>query len=1192
MHISTYEKRLFFVFIAFTILSFAKAQVVVSGALVGNGSYTTLSSAFSALNGGAQTNATILVLITANVLESGVPTSLNEGAWASLTITPSGARTISGEITAGNPLINLNGADRVTINGLNSNGNSLTISNTTASNAANTSTIRLINGANNNTITNCTILGSHNAAAGTSPSTFGGTIFFSTDLSSNGNSNNTISFCDVGPAGSNLPTKGIFSSLSTTVVSNGYNNENNSILNCSIYDYFSATVSSSGILLNDGNTSWTISNNKFYQTSARTQTTGSEHTGIKILSSSASGAGSGFTISNNVIGFASASETGTYSINGVANTRFNPMRLSFLGSPDSDISNVTNNTIKNIAMSGTINGTIGTSCFIGINCTNGKPNISNNTIGSVSDASSINISSTTTSNSDIYGISYNGTFEYTVNGNTVSGIKFQGNNSGRTIYGIRLVGGNNCILNNNQIGSLNLNNAIESTSTSPSSSVTGIMATGPTSSIVASGNTISSLSAAGGVGGGISLVTLHAVSGMVISPENTHSIENNTISNLRFNGTANTSSRVCGIHLLNNFNSTINRNFIHSLVNSSTSTEAEVYGIRVISGSATYANNMVRLGIDNAGQTLSLGNISYYGISDENGQNNFYHNSVYIGGVVASGVNSSYAFRSLVESGIRNIYNNIFFNARSGVGSHYTVSLAGVSPNPAGLQMDYNLLLANGTGGNIGQFNGNSIANLTNWRTLTGQDNNSISADPNFINPTGSGIDVDLHIQPPPATTPIEGVGFLINAVTNDFDNESRSNFTPVDIGADAGNFILGAASISCNSQFQTTVSNCNAANFVAEEISSNLLYSWDLGNGEGSNLAQANQVYDSPGDYNVCLTTSGSGCNTSQTCNNLTIEDPQTLSVSISPEGPINLCAGESVNLNLPSNLTNISWSSGQTTSTIIVNTSGNYIASANTANGCFVLSNSVDVFVDNSGPGSILITSNQNFICENGTVILTASNEFQNYTWSNGVSGSNTITVSAPGSYSVSASSANNCPSSSNPFTIGFAPAIQTNIIGTQISNSEYQFQSNAQNVTNFLWSFGDGETSNDENPTHFFQNNGVYSITLTASNECDTVTSSISVNITNVSIQDINGIEFEIYPNPTNGLIYFKQKAQKLEKYTVSVYNQLGQVIIKASPFLENADAAILDLSTLNSGVYFISLDEDGTIPIKVQKVILVD
>src|SRR5204862_4963099 len=117
-------------------------------------------------------------------------------SWTSLTINPVGARTVSGAIAAGSPLIDLNGADNVTINGLNTGGNSLTISNTTADPTAGTSTIRFINGTSGNTVTNCTVLGS--SIGSTAVAT--GTILFSTSTGGANNAN-TVSNNNIGPAG-------------------------------------------------------------------------------------------------------------------------------------------------------------------------------------------------------------------------------------------------------------------------------------------------------------------------------------------------------------------------------------------------------------------------------------------------------------------------------------------------------------------------------------------------------------------------------------------------------------------------------------------------------------------------------------------------------------------------------------------------------------------------------------------------------------------------------------------------------------------------------------------------------------------------------------------------------------------------------------------------------------------------------
>ena len=123
----------------------------------GAGNYPTLKDAFDAINAGTHTGA-ITVSIIGNTTEtlSAVLNASGVGAasYASILISPSGGvgRSISGAIAG--VMIDLNGADNVTIDGLNTGGNSLTISNTSTGASI---TIRFINDATNNVIANNTI---------------------------------------------------------------------------------------------------------------------------------------------------------------------------------------------------------------------------------------------------------------------------------------------------------------------------------------------------------------------------------------------------------------------------------------------------------------------------------------------------------------------------------------------------------------------------------------------------------------------------------------------------------------------------------------------------------------------------------------------------------------------------------------------------------------------------------------------------------------------------------------------------------------------------------------------------------------------------------------------------------------------------------------------------------------------------
>ena len=75
----------------------------------------------------------------------------------------------------------------------------------------------------------------------------------------------------------------------------------------------------------------------------------------------------------------------------------------------------------------------------------------------------------------------------------------------------------------------------------------------------------------------------------------------------------------------------VERNFVHSLSITSTATTSQLVGILPVAGQGTYKNNMVRLGVDAAGNSISTG-YQMYGMFEIAGTNNIYFNSVYIGG--------------------------------------------------------------------------------------------------------------------------------------------------------------------------------------------------------------------------------------------------------------------------------------------------------------------------------------------------------------------------------------------------------------------------------------------------------------------------------------------------------------------------------------------------------------------------------
>ncbi len=200
-----------------------------------------------------------------------------------------------------------------------------------------------------------------------------------------------------------------------------------------------------------------------------------------------------------------------------------------------------------------------------------------------------------------------------------------------------------------------------------------------------------------------------------------------------------------GIYLLNSPDCEVLRNEI----------ESDYYGIQLNpSERCLIANNMVYF--------ASLSGI----FDDEGTDNRYYFNSVY------QEMNPTTTYNMYLYHGTDlDVKNNVLYH--SGGGTHYAISIVGdLLTYP--VTSDYNDLYA--PSAYVGYYNG-SQTTLANWQTATGLDSNSLNVDPDFVS-LGT---PDLHVN---STSPLEMAGTSVSEVTDDFDGDTRSTYSP-DIGAD-----------------------------------------------------------------------------------------------------------------------------------------------------------------------------------------------------------------------------------------------------------------------------------------------------------------------------------------------------------------------------------------------------------------------
>jgi PKD-like domain/Secretion system C-terminal sorting domain len=781
--------------------------------------YNTLTDALNDMSGCAITQPTIIQLNSNYVSTSeSFPITLGAitgmSATNTITIRPASGATnlsISGASSAAS-IISINSGTYWRLDGRaggTGTTQNLTVENT--STPALSTAVLFINGAQNNIIRYCKLRSANLGVAS-------GSVYFNTS-STVGNSNNTIDNCDIFNSTAGIPNVGIGS-----VGTNSIPNDNNTISNNKIYDFFNTAGNSYGIYISDNNTNWTISGNSIYETVSRqlTSTTNKDWAGIYMTTPNNAGSVTGFNITGNYIGGSAANCGGgamTISDNGVGDLTFRGIYGS-VGT--SSATNIQGNTIQNIAMtssSASSNHSLISAVTGAFNIGNVTPNI----LGSGTGSGSVTLTQTTSSTAGrlsgiIAGVGTPGTM--VISNNVIGGLSVSNSSTGAVdLAGIYATGAaSSYTISGNTIGSTSTANSLQNNTVNDT---WGIYTSSSTTNNTISGNTVANATGSGRVlgirtDGGTNSISANTIQNLSSSSSTSatsaigiwmnsttagQTASGNIVHTIRNTHASSANATAHGIYYTGPTTGTnvIEKNFVHSLSLSSSSTSGLIYGIRILTGNfpVTIQNNMVRVGIDAAGSSINTG-YGVFGIGNaSSGTTNHFFNTVYVGGSAVSGTTSNTYALLASGTGTRTYQNNILFNARNGgtTGNHYAIQIA----TGAGLTINNNLYFASGTNGFL--YGTGNLDDLVSIRTATGQDAASVSCDPKLKVPTGTSATVDLHVQASPVVTQVEGNGVAISGLTDDFDGQTRSGLTPNDIGADAGNFTAFASTnLSSNS--------------------------------------------------------------------------------------------------------------------------------------------------------------------------------------------------------------------------------------------------------------------------------------------------------------------------------------------------------------------------------------------------------
>jgi hypothetical protein len=139
---------------------------------------------------------------------------------------------------------------------------------------------------------------------------------------------------------------------------------------------------------------------------------------------------------------------------------------------------------------------------------------------------------------------------------------------------------------------------------------------------------------------------------------------------------------------------------------------------------------------------------------------------------------------------------------------------------------------------------------------------------------------------------------------------------------------------------------------------------------------------------------------------------------------------------------------------------------------------------------------------------------------------------------------------------------------------TNSGYtvDFENESWRATSYLWNFGDGFNSTNENPSHTYASNGNYTVELIAESVCGNDTTSATINLPLLGLNE-NESSFELMNKGEN-------------QYVLTSSSQLSEVILvdlngRKIKQLENVNnEIIIDINSFEIGIYFIQFSINGT------------
>jgi trimeric autotransporter adhesin len=296
---------------------------------------------------------------------------------------------------------------------------------------------------------------------------------------------------------------------------------------------------------------------------------------------------------------------------------------------------------------------------------------------------------------------------------------------------------------------------------------------------------------------------------------------------------------------------------------------------------------------------------------------------------------------------------------------------------------------------------------------------------------------------------------------------------------------------------------------------------------------------------------------------------------------GDLSICDGETTTLTATPGFVTYTWSNSSNTPVINTGIGGIYTVTVEDQNGCLGTSPAANLVV-NMVP-VVAFTNDTTLTCSVPKVNFTnlsVYDPFSVFEWTFGDGGTSNAPNPShlyfnPGTYPVSltiTTPAGCTNSTSQNVSVVFFPLPVADFVtsppSTNVFNGKVGFVDRSSHAVSWMWDFGDGARSHEQNPSHYYNEVGDYLVTLYITNiaGCEDVHQEI-ININPYYIPNA----FTPNGDGVNDMFFYSGYQLDVSSYNMKIFNRWGQLVFTGAGENDNWNGMSDDGQPAPAGTY---------------------